>query len=427
MLQLLRYNIRRHKIIFLVDVILIAILLTCLACLAWLEGTFNSFKESGFIEEGLQSNRVEYAGEYTPDLSKSLIDMYDKMSDSDKFEIYEKYHQHIEWINYNLPDEFVYGYEYGTQLVDATTNMEYKGNQYKITSVKSTQIDTNYIERFSLKVSKGRMFEKSDFNLSFGDTVPVILGYEYSDHLSVGDQFEAIYLYGLFTFKIIGFFSEDSFITDNIGNVYFLDRDVVIPMFNIMDTPPSREDAFFQTLHYANKTSCTLVYDTEIGESAISDELNSISNSCNLPNYDIYITAYREDSIPGPIKEMSFAINIGKWAIFFIAVGILAITLSKQITRSLTDLSVFILFVSLHQIICSLISELICLVFFAMSIALLLSFLIFPCLESILLVCFSGILLCFMLIGFILVRSKHLNLKIYLVESDTSDRTKRDN
>lgn len=127
------------------------------------------------------------------------------------------------------------------------------------------------------------------------------------------------------------------------------------------------------------------------------------------------------------LKLFNFTATLFLYLLITTILGILAITLSKQITRSLTDLSVFILFVSLHQIICSLISELICLVFFAMSIALLLSFLIFPCLESILLVCFSGILLCFMLIGFILVRSKHLNLKIYLVESDTSDRTKRDN
>lgn len=418
MIECFKNDFQRNKRNFAILIVINIFLFTSIYFMSVFDKNFYSFYHKNLPDEQKQTVYIDYSGEFTPNQAAPLINTYQQMKESKLFSMYEMYNQFIEWVNYSGPDKFGYGYEDGF-FQGKKGDYEYKGQNYVRTEIKSTQLSYNCFDKFSLHIENGRAFKESDYTLHFGDTVPVILGYEFTENYKVGDKFKAFYLFNLFDFEVVGFLKEDSYIK-NHGDIYYLDRDVIIPMFNIIDSPKNQDDAFFQTLHYSNKTSCLLEYNSSVTTEEITGELDRISTSNGLPSYLKYRVT--EDGIVQiSTNQMYRALNVGKWVVFFVCLGTFILLINRQIKAHLIDYTIYSLFMSYRSISLSLMLEMVV----CISVSTLFAIMIILAVSKSLmyvggLLLFSGLLMAALSI-YIYFKMQHVDLKKNLVEGEHDD------
>lgn len=195
---------------------------------------------------------------FDADLSKiynqsldELKSAYIQMTSLDYYEINDQFLE----ISYpEIDRKFWYGFEYG----NARTQND--GNRI-IYPTKCFQISKNCIEKFELEAAEGNAFCDDDMKYVNGESIPVLIGSDYTDMLEVGDLLKGIYIQNEFTYKVIGVLKKGSNINLG-GREVNLDRYLVIPSFDIEENPINEEDDMFQVRHYANKLSGKLHYDS---------------------------------------------------------------------------------------------------------------------------------------------------------------------
>ena len=385
------------------------------------EKEFYSFYEQNTSnEEENQKIKIDYSGDFTSEQSIPLTNTYEQMKESKLFTVFEMYFQFIEWIDYEGLDKFGYGYEKGVFKDQGKNFVEDQIQVYETTRIKSTQLSLNFFDKYNLKVEEGEEFDEEDYIYSFGEIVPVILGYEYAGNYEVGEKFRAFYLFNQIEFEVIGFLAEDSYIKDWNSDLHYLDRDVVIPMFNIVNLPRDEEDGFFQTLHYSNKTSGLLECKKSTALGEISKELSNISERNELPAYNIYALGENGGmvNITVSTKQIYKALSIGKWIVFFICLVAFITLIRSQVKIHLKDYTVYSLFISYRKIMLSLILEISVLVLisiFFTSIIVIVVKGIFGDINTLFL--FAGLLI-IILSGYIYLEMQNVNFKKYLVEDE---------
>lgn len=420
MRECVKNDFQKNKRNFLILIVINTLLFASIYFMSVYEQNFSGFYHANLPNKQKQTMSIDYSGEFTADQAVPLIHTYQQMKESKLFSMYEMYDQFIEWVHYSGPDKFGDGYEDG--YFQGEKNVyKYNGQTYASTSIKSTQLSLNCFDKFSLQTDRGRGFKESDYNLHFGDTVPVILGHEFAENYKVGDKFKALYLFSLFNFEVVGFLKEDSYIKQHgYGPAYYLDRDVILPMFNITDSPKNQDDAFFRTLHYSNKTSCLLEYDSSVTTKAVADELDRISSSNGLPEYHKYkVTENGMAEIS--TKQMYRALSVGKWLVFFVCLGTFILLINRQIKAHLVDYTIYSLFMSYQKISLSLMLEMIACIlastFFTIMIILAVSKSLMYAGGFLL----SSGLLIVLLSVYIYFKMQHVDLKKYLVEGEQND------
>ncbi|OCN02072.1 hypothetical protein A7X67_04885 [Clostridium sp. W14A] len=420
MRECVKNDFQRNQRNFLILIVINTLLFASIYFMSVYEHNFYGFYHANLPNKQKQMMLIDYSGKFTADQAVPLIHTYQQMKESKLFSMYEMYDQFIEWVHYSGPDKFGDGYEEG-HFQGEKSVYQYNGKTYASTSIKSTQLSLNCFSKFSLQTDRGRGFQESDYNLHFGDTVPVLLGHEFAETYKVGDQFKALYLFSLFNFEVVGFLKEDSYIKQNgYGPASYLDRDVILPMFNITDSPKNQDDAFFRTLHYSNKTSCLLEYDSSVTAKEIAEELNRISSSNGLPEYQKYKVT--EDGLAQiSTNQMYRALSVGKWLVFFVCMGTFILLINRQIKAHLVDYTIYSLFMSYQKISLSLMLEMTACIlastFFTILIILALSKSLMYAGELLL----SSGLLIVLLTVYIYFKMQHVDLKKYLVEGEQND------
>lgn len=115
-----------------------------------------------------------------------------------------------------LPEKFQYGYEDGYGSSDA---------------YESIQVNQQFIDHFAVQVSEGRVFEARDYNIE-NSIIPIVLGYEYKDYLSLNQIVNVAYMGVNLKVKVIGFLEKHSFYSDGYA-LRYLDRLVVFPSLEV--------------------------------------------------------------------------------------------------------------------------------------------------------------------------------------------------
>lgn len=238
------------------------------------DDTANLAFNQGNIYIGIQHEANPLQLEDSPKTLDSFLQIYDTIRSS-PYTYYEIYQQPID------------GMAQGQFFPNYYDNVSFDSDQ-----ALCLQISENVQTDFDLSILSGRFFNAGDFIHESGTTVPVIMGYEYSQMYSVGDVFSAGYLLSQFDFEIIGFLNNGC----NISTSSFyipLNRVIIIPSFRFRDLPQSANEYVTQKIHYANKTSGKFKIPEEMFDEAYAF-VTDLTAKSNVGKYSLTSTSFEE-------------------------------------------------------------------------------------------------------------------------------------
>lgn len=207
----------------------------------------------------------------------------------------------------------------------------------------TAKINVNYdfIDRYNLKISKGRGFKKDDFNINYKtESIPIIMGEEYDKHVKIGDKFKGLVNTGELidensnlkfniaevTYEVIGFYAHNGIpavrITNEIiRNMKYSDAFVIIPTI--------------KDLAYLNEATC--ISDgglfLEISDyNYLSYIENKFKNDLDKINLNIKFKALNEEFLEYKktlIKDVINSLLLGATLIFLSIVGITSVLLGE--------------------------------------------------------------------------------------------------
>lgn len=168
--------------------------------------------------------------------------VYNKMCESEKINFFSIYDNPVEITNapdrYEFLDESDHEPEPENFSVDdyALEWDDYNCNKDIYYSVKCIWIDKNGLKENNISPKWGRGFEDHDFEFTRnGDTVPVILGYNYREYFNIGDMIKGDLFYAGVDLKIIGFFDKGVKMLFPSGSFSNLDDYVMVPLCDAPD------------------------------------------------------------------------------------------------------------------------------------------------------------------------------------------------
>lgn len=140
------------------------------------------------------------------DAEERLMRFHERLENNPYFRYLDLNSQSIYIQNYSGPKKFIKGYEDGR--ADLNKPVDISGNLYS--SVKGMQFSELVFTTFEPSLQSGRYFLSSEYNYREDQPIPLILGSEYQEIYSLGDQLN-IYFLGLHSrARVVGFFNKDS-------------------------------------------------------------------------------------------------------------------------------------------------------------------------------------------------------------------------
>lgn len=176
----------------------------------------------------------------TKDNAPKFREYLNLLMESEYFEYFMMYRNPVYIENYRGKFNNVENNEYKTDISDATQDLiNGDGTVQTVTKVKAFWIGDNVIDYFGLRLSEGRPFVEDDFILKPDAPICVILGANYAEEYSVGDELFISFVFAERPAKVVGFLEEGT-------NIYHrnhfrnLDTYVIMPIF-INDTYEGEE------------------------------------------------------------------------------------------------------------------------------------------------------------------------------------------
>lgn len=223
---------------------------------------------------GLGSSPTDYFSD--PNRLNNLKDFYVAFSNNPNYIYLDKVDQTIYMKDTPDTDKFFDGYEKGNYYDDEFGNRYYPF--YNCTINLTTQ---NY---YNFKVTEGRLFNSEDFK--YGDTIPVILGYDYKDYYNIGDVFTGNYLKCYFNYEVIGILDKNTSITLQ-NKVVFLDRYIISPSVTVPNAPQTHDELFYQSASYLQKLEGTVILSEDFGLPEFTNTLETLKNTYSMFDFSI--------------------------------------------------------------------------------------------------------------------------------------------
>ncbi|MGS0764881.1 hypothetical protein [Syntrophomonas curvata] len=215
------------------------------------------------------------------DAEERLMRFHERLENNPYFRYLDLNSQSIYIQNYSGPKKFIKGYEDGR--ADLNKPVDISGNLYS--SVKGMQFSELVFTTFEPSLQSGRYFLSSEYNYREDQPIPLILGSEYQEIYSLGDQLN-IYFLGLHSrARVVGFFNKDSYVFLN-GDICYLNRQMVMPslefVYPALGTPiPDYLFAFYHV-----KTS-GYVMSKDLNADEVQVLINQFCKECRLTGWQI--------------------------------------------------------------------------------------------------------------------------------------------
>ena len=189
-----------------------------------------------------------------------------------------------------LDTEWYEYYEiYGQPLFLEENIFQDKENDWKTDDgkhiINAVQIGQNVCDDFGIEIYKGREFIKSDFLYKSKEKLPILIGYEWVNKLSIGDIVCVEYLYDTYECVVIGVLAPESMIYMT-NKTYLLDNCIVMPSFEVLQGSNITDGL---KIHYANKVSGIIKAEKGKERQAIK-YLNSCIKNTSTGKYSWYST-----------------------------------------------------------------------------------------------------------------------------------------
>ena len=131
---------------------------------------------------------------------------------------------------------------------------------------------------YDLSLSEGSEFEDIDYILT-EKKLPLILGSEFKDYYSLGDEIPLVYFFEEWTGVVKGFLEEDEVIKQD-WNEYLLNKTILVPSFREVSEELGID--LQKRLYYAQLEGYVLLEDKS-DYSKASKEIKKLSQKYNLP------------------------------------------------------------------------------------------------------------------------------------------------
>lgn len=212
------------------------------------------------------------------DSLQKLKKFYAALESADTFTYVTIADQHILTDDLTIQDKFIYGFEQSGE----SPVIPVDGRNYK--PVKALQINEAGLQYFGLKADKGRILEHRDFACL--DTIPVVLGSNYSGTYQTGDSFTVSYLNKNIECRVAGILEAGSKVYYMDTPEFYLDSYIIMPMTIMEEQPSGREEWDYQFRNYLNMVNGFLITDeNEEASYAMVQELKDISAGTGFEGY----------------------------------------------------------------------------------------------------------------------------------------------
>lgn len=183
-------------------------------------------------------------------------------------------------------------------------------------SLKSVQIGETSYNAWSLDeyIETGKGFTSESFLYDGSESIEAVLGYEYSNSVSIGDVIKVNYLSKDISVKVNGFFKKDTYITIN-NNIFFMDQYIAIPFVDLESSfeASNEDEQRFQNILYSLKNWGYIKVNNGDDFYEYKDRVDQISKDLNLKYVlnDGFVSSY--------IKNISNTINSSKGIFFLVS------------------------------------------------------------------------------------------------------------
>ncbi|WP_026507165.1 hypothetical protein [Butyrivibrio sp. MC2013] len=232
--------------------------------------------------------------------------LYDKLKtfetllrNDSHFSYVEAIEQPFEIIGMGIDDVFLYNYETGFG-----NDSIYKIGKDLCYCIKALEVSSEFFEVFDICISKGRSFDNSDYISNDKNVIPVLLGSDYSDCLSIGDSFDVYYMCEKYTCNVIGFIKEDSFFYDNsTSNMISCNRYIIAPALDVDDRTDFSRALMDQKLNCLicsdrSADEVKIIYDSLLAKAGLDNSYyffndiqfersNNVFNTCSSMTKDV--------------------------------------------------------------------------------------------------------------------------------------------
>lgn len=198
-----------------------------------------------------------------------------------KFTYYSAIWQPIEVADFKGDQIFDPYYEFNQEQPPVVI----KNRIYK--SVKSMQVNENVLKLNNIQIRNGKTFDSNDFNYDEKkQTIPLILGYEYSKYYKVGDIVDIYYYAKPFKGIIVGIIDSSQKIMTYSEPEVVLDRYILLPIMKFTDRQvlASLNDIFTRASLLSRINGIVI---SDLSPLEIRSTLNDISSTHNFRDFDV--------------------------------------------------------------------------------------------------------------------------------------------
>lgn len=212
------------------------------------------------------------------DSLEKLKKFYEALEQADTFTYVTMANQHVLTDDLTVEDKLIYGFEQSGQ----TPVVSVDGISYK--PVKALQINERGAAYFGLEAASGRILENRDFLVR--ETMPVVLGSEYTGTYQIGDSFTVSYLENKIKCRVIGILKAKSKVYYLDTPEFYLDRYIIMPMTIMKEQPDGSAEWDYQFRNYLNMVNGFLITsDNEEAANSMAQELKEISAETGFDGY----------------------------------------------------------------------------------------------------------------------------------------------
>ena len=187
--------------------------------------------------------------------------------------------------------------------VDALVSFEFDGGSsscfsdfrentsYDLSAISAIQISENVQDRFQLLMQSGSGLKTDAFDHRDNEKIHVLLGSDYLGAYEIGDEFTGWYLFQRFEFVVDGILAPGSSIQYGYDS-FDLNAMIVMPAFNIINTPQNSDEQKFFVRHYSNKLCGVYEYAKLSDADVFQDKCQALSahKDFSYETYNIALT-----------------------------------------------------------------------------------------------------------------------------------------
>lgn len=297
------FDIKHNAALHILKIVLCALLGFCFYCFAAMSVNVDEAIEKYYSKQSEYNLYTLIDSLSDPEAFSEFVEsersvdllgaFYDALNSEEDFAFLSIFNQAIPIVDFSGDERF--RYTYGTPMAGDDTFVDPLDRF--ATNVKSVQLNRNAFDFFGLGIAEGASIPWDAVDYS-NETIPVLLGSDYSSFYHVGDVLEGWLYLSDADFLVVGFLNRGSTIFYKGENDYYLDTSIIIPY------PPDSRASLFGCFDLRGIALFAMVN----GDIAVPREMNSqeVLNLLAQLSRETGFDAYQIAFLPSYLTQLNF-------------------------------------------------------------------------------------------------------------------------